>query len=247
MIVLRFLGTKYHGWQIQKNATTVQEIFQNALSKIKSNIAIKGCSRTDAGVHANVYCVSAKINIFIDSKSLILALNKFLPDDIKVISCTEIEDDFHARYSCIAKEYLYRIYNCKVMDPFLFGRCFHFWYSLDFELINKILEVFIGKHDFTSFCSNKINKKNNMIRNIEYFDVLQHGNIVEFKIKADGFLYNMVRIMIGTVLRANHKKHKPSQIIKILEAKNRSIAGQTVPAYGLYLNKIFYKNMEISF
>jgi len=246
LIVLRFLGTNYHGWQIQKNALTIQEVFQNALYKItKEKNEIKGCSRTDSGVHANAYCISTKNNMNINPDNLVLALNKFLPNDIRVIKCMKVNSEFHARYSCLAKEYVYKIYNHKIMDPFFFNRSLHFWYHLDLNLMKNLSSIFIGKHDFSSFCSFDKRKKDNMCRNIMEFDINKSGNIVEFRIKADGFLYNMVRIIVGTLLEANHRKMSKKDIIYILESKNRKLSGPTLPACGLYLNKIFYEGLII--
>lgn len=244
LFVLKFLGTNYHGWQIQKNSITVQEIFQNALFKlINSKTDIKGCSRTDSGVHANCYCVSAKIDIKIDPIRLTLALNNYLPNDIRVLKCIKVNDDFHARYSCVAKEYVYKIYNHRVMDPFMFGRSLHFWYNLDLDLMNELASSFLGYHDFTAFCSKDNRKCENMSRNIMYFNINRLDNIVEFKVKSDGFLYNMVRIMVGTILEGNYKKMKKEDILHILDSKDRSLSGPTVPAHGLYLNKVFYEGI----
>lgn len=249
LIILRFLGTNYHGWQIQKNALSIQEVFQNALFKvIKHKTDIKSCSRTDSGVHANAFCVNCKINIKIAPKNLILAINRFLPNDIKVINCIKVSDNFHARYSCIKKEYIYKIYNNKIMDPFMYGRSLHFWYPINLDLINNFCKIFLGYHDFSAFCSLDNRKKINMFRNIIYLDAKKNKynkNIIEFKIQADGFLYNMVRIIIGTLLEANYKKMNCSDIENILKSKNRNFAGDTLPACGLYLNRIFYKGLII--
>ncbi|MDR1364254.1 MAG: tRNA pseudouridine(38-40) synthase TruA, partial [Oscillospiraceae bacterium] len=131
LIVLKFVGTNYHGWQIQKNAITVQEIFQNSIVKIFGAMPeIKGCSRTDSGVHANMYCVNAKFPELISVNKIPIALNKFLPYDISVIDCREVRESFHARYSCLGKEYIYKIHNCKIRDPFLFGRVLNYRYPI---------------------------------------------------------------------------------------------------------------------
>lgn len=246
LFVLRFLGSNYHGWQIQKNSLTIQEVFQNALFKvIKHRTDIKGCSRTDAGVHANSYCANAKINISINPENLTLAINNFLPYDVRITKCMRINDSFHARYSCKAKEYIYKVYNHRVMDPFMSGRSLHFWYNLDLEFMNNLAKCFIGPHDFSSFCSLDNRENKNMTRNIMNFNIVKIGHIVEFKVKADGFLYNMVRIIVGTLLEANYKRISKEQIIEIIESKNRALAGLTVPAHGLYLNKIFYERFTL--
>ncbi len=245
MVTISYDGSAYHGWQIQKNALSVQEVFQNALFKIiKEKTDIKGCSRTDTGVHAKMYVINFKTSCKIGCKNLVLALNKFLPGDISAIDCKEVDNEFHARYSCIAKEYIYKIWHNKIKNPFLDNRALHYWYPLDVTELNFAAQYFLGKHDFTSFSTldNKREAKN-MIRTIESFQVYQalnDENIIEFKVKADGFLYNMVRIMVGTLLRVAQGKIKKEDIPMIINSKNRSKAGPTAPAQGLYLNKVFY-------
>ncbi len=239
-------GSKYHGWQIQKNAITVQEVFQKALkSIINQEFDIKGCSRTDTGVHANMYCISTKIESKIKCENLLSAMNRYLPEDIAVMECREIPIDFHARYSCKGKEYIYKIWNKKVRNPFLNGYVLHYWYPLDIELLNKAAKGYIGKHDFTSFCTLDNRDKGNMVRTVEDFCVSEENGLVQMKVRADGFLYNMVRIMVGTLLRIAQGKINWDDIPKIIEAKNRSKAGPTAPACGLYLNKVFYEEIDL--
>lgn len=241
LVILSYDGSRYHGWQIQKNALTVQEVFQNALEKIiNQKVDIKGCSRTDAGVHANMYAVNFKTSSKIRCENIVYALNRFLPKDIAAIKASEVSMDFHARYSCKGKEYIYKIWNNKIRNPFLNNRAFHYWYPLDENYLNSAAQMFIGSHDFTSFATLDKRETKNMIRNIEKFNVYRNGDMVEFKVKADGFLYNMVRIMSGTLLRVAQNKIKPEEIPRIIESKNRKNAGPTAPPEGLYLNKVFY-------
>ena len=242
LMIISYDGSNYHGWQVQKNAITVQEIFQNALEKVlKHKVDIKGCSRTDSGVHANMYAVSFLTFNKIKCENLVLAMNKFLPDDIAVTTCKEVKKDFHARYSCTGKEYIYKIWNKKIKNPFLKKRAYHYWYNLDIDILKEAAKHFLGTHDFTSFATLDKRDPTNMIRTIEYLEINKFENgLVEIKIKADGFLYNMVRIIVGTLLRVAQGKIKPDEIEKIINSKNRSLAGPTVPAIGLYLNKVFY-------
>lgn len=238
---LSYVGTNYHGWQIQENALTVQETFQNALYKIlKERVDIKGCSRTDTGVHANTYVVNFHTNSHMRCENFIFALNRHLPGDICVWDCTEKDESFHARYSCKGKEYIYKIWNNKIKNPFFDGRALHYWYPLKIKLMNDAAKNFIGKHDFTAFATLDSRKQENMERTIEYFEVEKDGDFVNFIVKADGFLYNMVRIMVGTLLRVSQGKIKPDDIREIINSKNRSLAGPTAPPHGLYLNRIFY-------
>lgn len=241
MAVISYNGSKYHGWQVQKNALTVQEIFQKKLYEIlNEQVDIKGCSRTDSGVHANVYVISFKTTSKITCGSLINALNSRLPDDICISRCEEVPTDFHARYSCIAKEYVYKIWNNKIKNPFLEKRALHYWYPIDISELNKAAKYFLGTHNFTSFATLDARKSENMTRTIYEFDVTQQGSLIEIKIKADGFLYNMVRIIVGTLLRIAQGKFSPDDIPKIIKAQNRKNAGPTAPSHGLYLNKICY-------
>lgn len=242
LLEISYNGKNYHGWQIQDNAVTVQEVFQTALKNVISNekIDLKGCSRTDAGVHANMYCINFKTNHSIPCERLIMALNRFLPNDIAVLNAKEVPMDFHARYSCIGKEYIYKIWNSKIRNPFLDGYAFHYWYNIDLNLLNYAASKIVGKHDFTSFCTLDSRKSDNMIRNIKRLNLSKQENMINVTIEADGFLYNMVRIIVGTLIRVAQGKINADDIPYIIEAKSRSKAGPTVPPDGLYLNKVFY-------
>lgn len=247
LLSLCYDGTRYHGWQIQKNAITVQEVFQNALIKILNVCPdIKGCSRTDSGVHANMYCVSMKIDSNIPCERLKMAINKFLPNDIAVNTAIEVPTDFHARYSCIGKEYVYKIWNKQVRNPFLDGRAFHYWYPLNIEKLNMAAYNFVGTHDFTSFCTLDSRNPENMIRTVQKFEIVDQNGLVTMKVVADGFLYNMVRIMVGTLLHVSMGKIAPDEISNIILAKNRKKAGPTAVAHGLYLNRVFYDKINIT-
>ncbi len=246
LLTLCYVGTNYHGWQIQENAITVQEVYQEALSNvIKENVDIKGCSRTDSGVHANMYCVSMKINSSIPCERLKMALNRFLPGDIVVTSAREVPFDFHARYSCKGKEYIYKIWNSKVRNPFLNGRAFHYWYPLDIEKISIAAEEYVGTHDFTSFCTLDSRDMADMTRTVKYFSIEKNKDLVTMRVSADGFLYNMVRIMVGTLIHVSMGKIEPMDIKSIINEKNRAKAGPTAVAYGLYLNRVFYDGITL--
>lgn len=245
LLSLCYDGTNYHGWQVQKNALTVQEVFQRAMFRLfGENVDVKGCSRTDAGVHANMYCVSAKIGSNIPCERLSMAINRFLPSDIAVTSAVDVPMDFHARYSCTGKEYVYKIWNAPIRNPFWRGRAFHYWYPLDVEKLNLAARNFIGTHDFTSFCT--IDKRNpeNMVRTVKAFLVERKEPLVEIRVTADGFLYNMVRIMVGTLLHVAMGRIKPHEISNIILARDRAKAGPTAVAHGLYLNKVFYDGVN---
>ena len=246
LMSLCYDGTNYHGWQVQKNAVTVQEVFQGALARLLGeDVDIKGCSRTDAGVHANMYCVSAKVDSKIPCDRLKMALNRFLPRDIAVTSAVEVPLDFHARYSCSGKEYVYKIWNEPMRNPFWHGRAFHYWYHLDVEKLDSAAKNFIGTHDFTSFCTLDKRNPENMVRTVKAFSVERNGGLVEMRVTADGFLYNMVRIMVGTLLRVAMGRIEPQEIPDIISAKDRAKAGPTAVAHGLYLNRVFYDGINL--
>jgi len=241
LIVISYNGSRYHGWQIQSNALAVQ-VFQKALESViqKTPYELKGCSRTDSGVHANMYCVSLKMCHSIPCYRLQTALNRFLPLDISVLKVEEKPLDFHARYSCTSKEYVYKIWNSPVRNPFLEGLAYHYKYPIDTELLNKACKAYLGKHDFTSFCTLDNRKMEDMTRNVMNFTVERRGDMVLLTVEADGFLYNMVRIMVGTLIRIAQGKFAPDCIQGIINARDRSQAGPTAPACGLYLNKVYY-------
>ncbi len=242
LITISYDGRHFHGWQIQQNALTVQEVFQNSLSKIiGSEFDVKGCSRTDSGVHANMYCISLKITHPILPERLKAALNRWLPKSVAVLDCIEVPLDFHARYSCVSKEYIYKIWNNEVRNPFLDGYALHYRYKIDENLLNNAAQAYVGYHDFSSFCTLDSREKGDMRRNVMSFSVMRDGDLITMKVEADGFLYNMVRIMVGTLLRVQQGKINPDEISKIIEKKDRSFAGPTAQACGLYLNRVNYK------
>lgn len=241
LLTIQYDGRSFHGWQIQQNALTVQEVFQNALKSVVGEFSgLKGCSRTDSGVHANMYCVSVKLSHPIPAHRLKNALNSYLPDEVVCIDCVEVDDSFHARYDCKGKQYVYKIWNSPTRNPFLNGYALHYRYKLDEKLLDKASQAFVGKHDFTSFCTLDKREKGDFVRNVRVFSVKREGELVTMTVEADGFLYNMVRIMVGTLLEINQGKIAPDAIAGIIEEKNRDAAGATAPACGLYLNKVFY-------
>lgn len=241
LLSIAYDGRAFHGWQIQKNALTVQEEFQKALYKVIGEaVDIKGSSRTDAGVHAYDYCISFKTTHSIPPERLVAALNTYLPKTISVKRARYVPLDFHARYSSIGKEYVYKILNSQIRDPFLDGYALHYWYRLDEKLLNEAANGFIGYHDFTSFCTLDSREPGDLRRTVRNASVTREDDMVYFTVEADGFLYNMVRIMVGTLLRIAQGKFKADSIPSIIETKNRKSAGPTAPAEGLYLNRVIY-------
>ncbi|HEX3025832.1 MAG TPA: tRNA pseudouridine(38-40) synthase TruA [Clostridia bacterium] len=240
LVFITFNGARYHGWQVQKNAVTVQQTVQDALEKIlKTRPGIVGCSRTDAGVHAYEYAFQFRTQSTIPCISLVKALNVTLPHDIAAFRCREVNEDFHARYSVVYKEYIYQIYNSKTRNPFFEGRALFVPRELDCAAMADAAARFLGRHDFTSFCAaggSVLDK----VRNIMLFDVAREGSLVTIRIRADGFLYNMVRILAGTLLDVSDGKIGAGDIKAILASGDRNKAGPTLPAHGLYLNQVCY-------
>lgn len=245
LLTIRYDGANYHGWQIQQNAVTVQQVFQEALAKILGERPdVKGCSRTDSFVHALEFCVSFQTERNIPCGRLVGALNHFLPADIAALSCREVPPEFHARYSCLGKEYVYRIWNRRTPDPFLRGRVLHYWYPLDLGRLNRAAACFVGRHDFTSFCAADAREPGNMERTVTKAVWCREGEMVCFTVAADGFLYHMVRIMVGTMLRVAQGKLEPEEVSRILLAGDRAAAGPTAPPQGLFLSKVFYEDVN---
>lgn len=240
LLTLRYNGAGYHGFQVQSNAYTVCEAFQDALEKVFSvRYPVKGCSRTDSGVHAHKFCVSVKINSSINETGLVNALNCALPHDIAVISAREVAPDFHARYSCISKTYRYIILNSHIKDPFRPFGVYLYKHKLDEKILDEQAHSFIGKHDFSAFCAVGSSVEST-VRTVKSSCVFRDGDDVIFEVCADGFLYNMVRIMAGTLLDISAGKIKQDSIPAIIKSGYRSLAGRTAPACGLYLYDVEY-------
>lgn len=238
---LMFNGAGYHGWQSQKNAVAVSDVVADALSRLMGeDIKLNGCSRTDAGVHALKYCASFNTKSAIPAQRLPYALNFLLPSDIRAVLAQDVDMGFHAQYSCVGKEYVYRLHYSQFDNPFFKDRVYHYKYgAVDAEKMDEAAKHFIGTHDFSS-CMAKGSQVKSTVRTVKYFDVFGKDELVKFRVYADGFLYNMVRIMVGTLLEVGRGKLKPDDIDEILLSCDRTKAGLTVPPQGLYLTKVDY-------
>ncbi|MCM1578347.1 MAG: tRNA pseudouridine(38-40) synthase TruA [Ruminococcus sp.] len=238
--VLSYRGTNYHGFQRQNNAVSVQGVIEDRLSRVcNEEIKVNGCSRTDSGVHAAEYVISFNTSSNVPCENMVRGMNSLLPCDISIKSCEEAAADFHARYSCKGKEYVYRILNRPNPSPFMSDLCFHYPYNTDIDLMNRAAAYFKGKHDFSAFCG-ALGKKENSLRTVYESNVERRGDIITFTVSGDGFLYNMVRIMAGTLIYVNEGKISPEDVPDIIERRDRERAGVTAKACGLYLNKVFY-------
>lgn len=240
LLTIRFLGTNYHGFQVQKNAVTVCEKVQDAIETVTGiRSDVKGCSRTDSGVHAYRYCLNFHSDTSLSEEDLVRALNANLPFDISATDCSVVPDDFHARYSVKSKEYIYMIYNSKKRDPFWEGRAYRYVSHIDEKLLNRSAKMFCGTHDFSAFCAAG-SDMGNKTRTVQEFTVERREDLVIFRICADGFLYNMVRILVGTLLHINEGKISLCAIRSLIDDRDRSKCGPTVPPEGLYLNQVNY-------
>lgn len=243
---LMYNGTAYHGWQVQKNASSVAETLEKALSSVVCHpVKVTGAGRTDAGVHARVYVANFRTTSGIPVERLPLAVNTRLPGDIVVSKATVVPDYFNAIGSCLKKEYTYRIYNSRVKNPFYVNRAYFYPKRLDEEFLNRAAHQFVGTHDFAAVRSVGTETKTT-VRTIYWCDVTRSGELLELKVCADGFLYNMVRAITGTVLYAAEGKFLPEDIPAILESRDRTLAGPTVPPGGLYLTRLWYEDERLN-
>ncbi len=240
LLTLSYDGTAYHGWQIQPNGITVQETLQNALKKVLGvETLVSGCSRTDAGVHARMFCCHLDCGDNIPKSAFLKGLNSVLPDDIVVTHCKEVEKEFHARFNAKGKQYVYNILNSAAKDPFYAPFVWQLEKELNLDLMNEFCKNIVGKHDFYGFSSSGRTVENT-VRTVSECWVERKEDIVSLHISADGFLYNMVRIITGTAVEVGYSRLEPSCAIKVFETKSRALAGITAPPRGLFLDKVFY-------
>jgi tRNA pseudouridine38-40 synthase len=238
---LMYVGTAYHGWQVQKNAISVAETLEKSLVLVVGHpVKCTGAGRTDAGVHAEVYIANFRTTSTIPCDRFPLAVNTRLPDDIVVVSAREVSPEFNAIGSCIKKEYTYRVYNSRIRNAFYVNRAYFYPKHLDEKVMQDAASRFVGTHDFAAVRAVGTDVKST-VRTVYYFNVERKGDLIELKVCANGFLYNMVRAMVGTVIYAADGKLKPEDIDGILTRGNRTEAGPTVPPGGLYMSKLWYR------
>lgn len=240
-IVIEYDGTKYNGWQSQKNGVGIQEMITNAIHQVTGeDIKINGSGRTDAGVHAIGQTANFLTESSIPANKFPVAINSFLPKDIVIKSAEDMDKDFHARYSVKGKKYMYVLNNSKLRSALDFYREYHMGQELDYKKMKKASEFFEGAHDFRGFMASGSSVKDT-IRTISKVQLKKRedGRII-FCFTGDGFLYNMVRIMVGTLIDVGLGKINPDEIPDIIKSKDRKRAGKTVPAQGLYLMEVYY-------
>ena len=239
-LTLMYDGTAYHGWQVQKRDVTVAETLEKALAHIVCHpVKCTGAGRTDAGVHAERYVANFRTTSTIPCDRIPLAVNTRLPGDIVVTHAVDVPEDFNAIGSCLKKEYTYRIYNSRIRNAFLVNRVWFYPKHLDEQVMQAAASCFVGTHDFACVRSVGTETKTT-VRTVHYFDIQREGNLISCRVCADGFLYNMVRAMVGTIVYAAEGKLDPEDIPSILEWGNRTLAGPTVPPGGLYMTRLWY-------
>lgn len=237
---LQYDGTNYHGWQIQTNGITIQSALMRAIATVTNERAnIIGCGRTDAKVHAINYVCNFESETTVPPDRLPHALNSHLPEDIIIKKASLVPDDFRANQSAKKKTYIYRILNTEFNDAFLRNYSWHFKHSLDLEKMQSGAAAFLGEHDFVGFASAGFSVKTT-VRTIYSLDVCKSGDVFEIEICGNGFLYNMVRIIAGTLAYMGNGKIDYRDAAAIIASRDRTRAGITAPPQGLFLKEVFY-------
>ena len=241
-LTVAYDGTNYCGWQIQPNGITIEQVLNENLSRLLGEeIVVSGASRTDSGVHSLGNICIFDTNTRMPGEKICYAINQSLPDDIVVVGSEEVAPDWHPRYVNSRKTYEYRILNRKFPDPTRRLDTYFFHYELDVDAMKKAAAVLVGEHDFKSFCSAGSQVKTT-VRTIYSCDVNKSGDVITIRVTGNGFLYNMVRIIVGTLLEVGIGKMDVERVKEILESKDRKNAGPTAPARGLILEWILYKS-----
>jgi tRNA pseudouridine38-40 synthase len=245
-LVIAYDGAAYEGWQVQKTGTGVQEKVETALAKLfPGKPRLHSSSRTDTGVHALgmvAHFEAPRAECKMTPRKLALALNAWLPEDIRVFSAARAPENFHARFDAKGKQYRYFVWNHTGMNPLIRGTAWHVPRALDLKSMRAAAALFVGKHDFKSFAANRNYEMESTVRTLARCDLKKNGPLLTFIIEGDGFLYKMCRGIVGTIVQVGLGKFPSSEIKPMLAQKDRRVAGMTAPAQGLVLWKVFYKN-----
>ena len=242
-MIIAYEGTNYGGWQVQPNAVSIQALIEQSLKTIlRRQIPLFGSGRTDAGVHALAQAAHFCSDVPIEIPKTFASLNGLLPPDIRILAIEEAPNDFHARFSAASKTYHYRLHLDPIPDPFKRRYAYYVPHPVDIALLKSSAAHFIGTHDFTSFANEpgRGSAAHDAVRTLFRLDVIEETGGVRLEFQGDGFLYKMVRNIVGTLLDVCAAKIAPDQIPAILAAKDRRLAGRSAPPQGLYLVKVTY-------
>jgi tRNA pseudouridine38-40 synthase len=239
--IISYDGSGFSGYQVQPNKRTVQSELEAVLSKMHKgeSIRVAASGRTDAGVHARGQVIHFDSPLTIAENKWEMALNSMLPEDMSILSVKRVSASFHARFDAVGKEYHYVLHLSSKRNPFRRKFAYQYPYQINIEAMRQASKFFLGTHDFTSFCSAKTEVEDK-VRTIETIDFIQQDDLLTLRFVGNGFLYNMVRILVGTLLEVGAGDRRPEEILSIIEKKDRRFAGKTAPAQGLYLWQVFY-------
>ena len=243
-LIIAYDGTAYQGWQVQKIGTGVQEKIEQAFGKLFPGVKrLHSSSRTDTGVHALGMIAHVEISraeLKMPDARLALAINAFLPDDIRILDAVRAPADFPARFDAIGKQYRYYVWNHHAMNPLLYRRAWHFPVKLNPALMRAAAKIIVGKHDFKSFAGTREYEMKSNVRTLSRCDLRKNGHLYTFTIEGDGFLYKMCRGIVGTLVQVGQGKIPLADVETILTSRDRRVAGMTAPAHGLVLQEVFY-------
>jgi tRNA pseudouridine38-40 synthase len=243
-LTIAYDGTRYFGWQVQKGRMTVQQRVEEALRELFPSVKrVHSSSRTDTGVHALGMVAHVDIpeaECRMDARKLLLAVNSFLPVDVRIVATRIVAEDFHARFDAKGKRYFYLIWNHAAMNPLLHNRAWHVKVPMNLERMQKAAKLFVGRKDFKSFASTREYEMESTVRRLTRCDVRKEGYTWKITIEGDGFLYKMCRGIVGTLVRVGQGKLTQTEIRKIFHERDRSVAGMNAPACGLTLWRVFY-------
>ena len=248
-LTIAYDGTAYEGWQVQQNGTGVQEKVETALARLfPSRPRLHSASRTDTGVHALGMVAHFEVpagELRMTTRKLALALNAWLPADIRVVSAAHAPGAFHARFDAVGKQYRYFVWNHNAMNPLLRHRAWQVTRPLDLKAMRAAAPLFVGRHDFKSFAGSRNYEMKSTVRTVKRCDIKKSGPQLTFLIEGDGFLYKMCRGIVGTLVQIGLGKFPADEVRRMLARKDRRVAGMTAPAHGLVLWKVFYKKSAV--
>ncbi|MDA1273970.1 MAG: tRNA pseudouridine(38-40) synthase TruA [Verrucomicrobia bacterium] len=244
-LTIAYEGTRYSGWQSQKNGISVQQCVEDALATfLPTGIRLFSSSRTDTGVHALGMVAHADVSdseLRMPFAKLPLALNAHLPEDIRIVSAKRVPSSFHARFDALGKQYRYQVWNHFAANPMLRRQVWLVHKSLNFDTMRNASRQFLGKHDFAGFAGTRNYKPKSTVRTVSRCDILRKGPLITFVIEADGFLYKMCRAIVGTLVQIGLGKIEASEIPEMIAKRDRRLAGMTAPAHGLALWRVYYR------